>query len=475
MPFTDLHSTMKTSTTYIFLSILVLAGMVTACDSFVSDVEDPIDTVTDDQLSSAEQVPFVITGVQRQFALASDNAGFLGDLLADAAYFDTDLQDATFPTYREIDEADIPTASNSVDTYYNDLGELRFFSDNLVNRVQDNVEFSSDQQGLRSKALYVGHFYGAMARYYYAAHIGLNPTEPGGVINAGPFVPAAEMYDRALADLDSAETNNVSGMPNPSTIGATTDLRSKYISTLRARIHLFSGEYGEAASAATNGLSQGDASLSAQYSVEENNGYYFASGPGRSQIAYAERYSTYQGAVVYESETAGQEVDRSNVRIPLYAAAATDAAADESGQNRPFYVQAKHLTQESPLEVLSWEENALILAELAAVHGQDISGNPFGTTDPLELINLVRTQYNDVSALSSGTTVDQALILEERDKEFFATTGLRLVDMRRTGQTFIRQQFDPASNAEVNTGEVPGPWRVLPITDNERNQNENFN
>jgi IMP dehydrogenase/GMP reductase len=151
------------------------------------------------------------------------------------------------------------------------------------------------------------------------------------------------------------------------------------------------------------------------------------------------------------------------------------AAADEAGEDRPFYVQAKHLTQESPLEFLTWEENALMLAELAAVHGQDISGNPFGTTVPLELVNMVRTQYNDVSALPSGTTVDQELILGERDKEFFATIGLRLVDMRRTGQTFIRQQFDPASNSEVNTGEVPGPWRVLPITDNERNQNENFN
>jgi len=460
--------------TFVFtlLAVLVLGVTLTACDSFVSDVEEPIDTVTDNQLSSPEQVPFVITGVQRQFALASDNAGFLTDLLSDAAYFDTDQQDATFPSYREIDRADIATANNSVDAYYNDLGELRFFSDDLVNRTKE-LDFGSDQQGLKDKALYVGHFFGAVARYFYAAHIGLEPAEPGGVINAGPFIPATDMYDQALADLDSASTNNSSDFPNASAIGGSQQLRSKYISTFKARIHLFSGEFSAATDAAVNGLAQGDASLTAQYNVEENNGYYFAAGPGRSQMAYSERYASYDGARVFSDEAAGQDVDRSNVRIPLYKAAATSSAADESGVDRPFYVQAKHLTQEAPLEFLTWEENALMLAELAALHGQDISGNPFGTTDPLELVNIVRTQYNDVDALPSGTTVDQDLILAERDKEFFATIGLRLVDMRRFGSNFVRQQYEAASNQETS-GAVPGPWRVLPITDNERNQNENF-
>jgi len=457
--------------TYTLLSFLILAGATTACDSFVSDVEEPIDTVTDGQLNTAEQVPFVITGIYRQFALTSDNAGFLTDLLSDASYFDTDLQDATFPSFREIDVADITTQNNSIDAYYNDLGELRFFSDNLVNRVQNNVEFSSDQQGLQDRALYVGHFFGAVARYYYASHIGLNPTEPGGVINSGPFISASDMYDQALADLDSASTNNTSNISGSAAIGTSQDLRSKYISTFRARIHLFSGEYSDAASAAVNGLAMGDPSLSAQYATNENNGYFFASGPGRSQIAYAERFSNYDGATVYSSPSAAQGADRSNVRVPLYAGAATS----DAGGGTPFFIQAKYVTRDAPLEFMTWEENALMLAELAAVHGQDISGNPFGTTDPLELINMVRTQYTDVDALPSGTTVDQDLILQERDIEFFAEVGFRLVDMRRTGQTFIRQQYDASAGEEVNTGEVPGPWRVLPITDNERNQNPNFN
>lgn len=456
--------------TYTLLSFLILAGATTACDSFVSDVEEPIDTVTDGQLNTADQVPFVITGIYRQFALTSDNAGFLSDLLSDAAYFDTDLQDATFPSFREIDQADITTQNNSVDEYYDDLGELRFFSDNLVNRVQNNVEFSDDQQGLRDRALYVGHFFGAVARYYYAAHIGLNPSEPGGVINSGPFIPAADMYDQALADLDSAATNNTPDMSASPSIGTSQDLRSKYISTLRARIHLFSGEYGAATDAAVNGLAMGDPSLSAQYATNEDNQYYFNSGPGRSQITYAERFSDYGGATVYADPSTAQGADRSNVRVPLYAGAATS----DAGGGRPFFIQAKHLTRDAPLEFLTWEENALILAELAAVHGQDISGNPFGTTDPLELINMVRSQYTNVDALPANTTVDQDLILQERDIEFFAETGFRLVDMRRTGETFTRQQYDAGAGQEVNTGEVSGPWRVLPVTDNERNQNPNF-
>ncbi len=446
---------MRTFTTTLFIALLA-AVTLAACDTFVSEVDEPTDVVTNDALNTPEQVPFLISGVEGEFASVLEDAAVQGGGLSDALFFDRQMDGATFDTFEQIDDADIQFANNSVDGFFNNVGQLRLYADTLVTRVENQIEFGDDQQGLRSDALFTGHFYGAVARYFYAAYFGLEAGGGGGgVINASPFIPSSDMYDQALDKLDQAA----------STATGQEALNAKYISTLRARIHLLSGEYGAAASAAANGLAQGDATLQALYDVQAANDFYFASGPGRTQFAAAPRLADYDGAVVYSSVAEAADADRSVVRIPLYR------SADTNG-DPTFLVQAKYLTRESPIDFLTWEENALMLAELAALHGQDISGNPFGTTDPLALINTVRTQYDGVDALPGGTTVDQALIASERDKEFFVT-GLRLPDQRRFDISFVRQDLDIETGA-VTVNPVAGGWRHLPITQSERNQNPNL-
>lgn len=446
---------MRIFTTNVFIALLA-AVTLAACDSFVSEVEEPIDVVTNEALNTPEQVPFLITGVQASFAFVHEDAAVQAGGLADELFFDRQLDGATFDTFEQIDDADIQFANNSVDGFFNNVGELRLYSDTLVSRVQNQIEFGEGQQALRDEALFTGHFYGAVARYYYAAYFGLEAgAGGGGAINNGPFIPSNEMYDLALGKLDDAAA----------TATGQEALNAKYISTMRARIHLLKDEYGAAASAAVNGLVEGDASLSAQYSAQQANDFFNASGPGRTQFAAAPRLADYDGAVVYGSATEAADADRSVVRIPLYQSADTDG-------DPTFLVQAKYLDRSTPIDFLSWEENALMLAELAVLHGQDISGNPFGTTDPLALINLVRTQYEGVDALPGGATVDQALIAAEREKEFFVT-GLRLLDQRRFDIPFVRQNLD-IETGTVTVDPVAGNWRYLPITQSERNQNPNF-
>lgn len=446
---------MRTFTTNLLIALLAAATLA-ACDSFVSEVEDPIDVVPNDALNTPEQVPFLISGVLGEFASVHEDAAVQGGGLSDELFFDREMDGATFDTFEQIDDADIQFANNSVDGFFNNVGQLRLYADTLVTRVQEQIEFGDDQQALRDEALFTGYFYGAVARYYYAAFFGLEAGGGGGgVINAGPFIPSNTMFDQALDKLDQAAGTSTGQEA----------LNAKYISTLRARIHLLKGEYGAAASAALNGLAPGDASLTAQYDVQAANDFYFASGPGRTQFAAPERFAGFEGAVVYNSAGEAADADRSAVRIPLYR------SADIAG-NPSYLVQAKYLTRDAAIEFLTWEENALMLAELAALHGQDISGNPFGTTDPLELVNTVRTQYDGVDALADGTTVDEALIAAERDKEFFVT-GLRLIDQRRFGLSFIRQDLDIASGTETSAP-VAGGWRYLPITQSERNQNPNL-
>ena len=446
---------MRTFTANLFIALLAAVSLA-ACDTFVSEVDEPIDVVTNEALNTPEQVPFLITGVEAIFADTHDDAALQGGGLADEMFFDRDLDGATFQTYEQLDEADIQFANNSVDGFFNNLGELRLYADTLVTRVEEQIEFGEDQQALRDEALFTGYFYGGVARFYYAAYFGLEAGGGGGgVINTGPFIPSSDMYSQALGKLDQAA----------GTATGQEALNAKYISTLRARIHLLQGNYGQAASAAANGLAEGDASLSALYDVQEANDFYNGSGPGRTQFAVPERFASYDGAVVYSSIAEASDADRSVVRIPLYQSA--DIDGDPS-----FLIQAKYLTRSSSVDFLTWEENALMLAELAAVHGQDISGNPFGTTDPVALINLVRTQYDGVSALPGGTTVDEELIASEREKEFFVT-GLRLLDQRRFDLPFISQDLDLETDTETSSP-VSGNWRFLPITQSERNQNPNF-
>ncbi len=447
---------MKTFSIRALLSIFVVGVLLAGCDSYVSDVDEPVDITDDESLNTADQVPFLITGVQRAFAATHDNYVVQSGGLSDELFFDQDANGATFNTFNQIDAAEIQFANNSVDGTFDNTGVLRLLSDDLVRRVNENIEFTEEQAALRDEALYVGEFYGAVARYYYATYIGLTEGgDGGGVIDAGEFIPSSEMYDLALADLDSAATT---------TLGQD-ELNQKYINTLRARIHLFTGDYDAATSAAVDGLGPGDPTLEALYAVEEENDFFIDAGPGRTQFSVPERFASIEGAQVFGTSAEAESENLSEVRIPLYRNLDVDG-------NRTFYQQAKYLEQDSPIEFLTWEENALMLAELTALHGQDISGNPFGTTSALELVNEVRSQYTDVDAFASGTTVDEDLIVSEREAEFFVE-GIRLVDQRRFDLPFIRQNLDIETGTETSAP-VTGDWRYLPVTQGERNQNENF-
>jgi hypothetical protein len=114
-----------------------------------------------------------------------------------------------------------------------------------------------------------------------------------------------------------------------------------------------------------------------------------------------------------------------------------------------YYRQAKYLYKESPLTVISWQENELMLAELDLRDGND--------TDALERVNRVRASHG-IDPLNSMTMED---LIDERDKEMFVT-GIRLVDQRR---------FDD----NYNTWHLsPNTWRYLPIPEIERSANPNF-
>ena len=402
------------------LLALTVAGSMTACDSFVEDVSPPIDRVQSDSLDQQSQVPFLITGVKEGFNDSYDVVSAYADLLSDVGQFNQAVQNSTFPTFGEIDRGEIPFDNNSVDNAYNAVNEYRFLADDLLRRTNETIEFSSDADGTeaRQNATYAANFHGGIARYFLATYFSPDETSGGAPIsddrdNPSPVISAADLYAQADTKLAAAATD------------APTDYARRVISTLRARIALFSGNRAQAATFAASGLVEGDAPYTGNYASTSPNNWWSEAGRGRTQISIADRFAAYD-----------VEDDRTLVETAPPASSANPG---------PFYRQALYLTNSDPIPFVTWQENALILAEAALLQDND-PGTALG------LVNAVRADRG-LDALAS---VDQAALLEARDRELF-TQGQRLVDQRRFG--FFHLQ---------------GKYQYFPLTQTERNANPNL-
>jgi len=389
-----------------------LALWLTACSGFVTAVEAPINSLDDAELTSEDHVEFLINGVRARFASTYALLSVLSGTLSDELKFEL-VEGATEVTYRSIDAGYIPLDANLVILAERQLGELRYFADNLAERAQ-RITFRD--QNLRRRALTTAYFYGAFARYFYAAYFGLEPQLGGGVLNVGPFVPSVAMYDSALARINLALQH------------VTNAYERRAANTLAARIYLINNRVVQAEAAARNGLRSGDPTLAALFSTAAPNFWWSEAGAGRVQVVVARRFETYLQADPDEE-----------TRIPIL---------DIEGLNGTdtFYFQDRYPEQDSPMPVLTWQENDLILAECELRLRNDVGA-------ALLRMNAVRAS-SELAPLDDATL---PILYTERDKELFCT-GNRLLDQRRLNQWHL-----PADT-----------WRFLPITNAERNANPNL-
>jgi tetratricopeptide (TPR) repeat protein len=400
------------------ISLIIILSMLIAwssCEDYATGVDPLIDRVEDERLNSEDQIEFVITGVKVQFGFTVDDLLQISDLLSDAMFFDANLPGASYPTYADIDVGEITFDNNSVDGPYNNVGELRFFADDLIRRVGE-VDFTDES--LKNEALFWGNLFGGIARYLYAAYFGLTQEQGGGIISIdepGPFIPSADMYDLALEKYNAALSY------------AGDDYLKRVVNSLIARIHLFEGDYANAATFAQNGMVQGDEPFQSLYNMENWNQYYAQAGRGRWQCGADYRFNDYITADPNEAN-----------RILIEEVVGNDGTTI-------YYGQVKYPEQGSPITFISWQENELMLAET-----EIRAGNNAGA---LTRINNVRASHG-IDAL---TAVDLDVLYQERDKEL-CFTGIRLVDQRRFNKWHLG----------------PGTWKYFPITQSERNINPNI-
>ncbi len=396
----------------LLLSFLVF---ITACDEFATSVDPLIDQVEDERLTAESEINFVINGVHTEFTDVVEQVQLLSGLLADELIFDERVPNATFPTFRNIDNGEITLTDNSVDGCFLALGQLRFFADNLIERI-GNIDFSDTD--LEAKAYFYGYFYDGIARMFFAAYFGVDETTPGGVIDAGPFIPQADMYDLAVGKLNLALNYADDG-----------SYQEKIVNTLLARIYLNQNDYTNAAAYAADGLDglEGDEPYQAKYKMEDPNWWWTQGGRGRSQVVLDFRFKDYVDADAEEE-----------ARVLLDPIEGSDGTI--------FYRQGKYLYETSPIDFITWQEAYLILAECA------LNG---ATTDmsALDYVNAVRASHE----ISDLAAVDMDALMEERDKELMCT-GSRLPDQHRWDIWHLEA----------------GKWKYLPIPERERNANPNI-
>lgn len=425
-----------------------------ACEDYVNNIKSPINDVADEVLNTPDDIPFLITGVKTAWVITWDEHTLFTDAMADAFEFTRDIEQATFPTYEALDLADPPGEgvnplipdNNSTEAIYLELGRFRKHADLLVERVENDIEFNAENEYLKDMALYTGYFYGAVSRYTLGLFWSLVPNDGGGgTIDVSEFISKDQLLSDALSMLDDAIAH------------ASTDLEIKYAHQLKARIYLYQGDYTNAQTEAALGLVAGDAPLLCEYNTVEPNEWYYWAGPGRTQLHAADRFGTY---VAENPEEAA--------RIPYYLIEGVNDFTPEEDiviggveyaggetTKRKYIQQFKYGELGANIAFLTWQENTLMLAELAIRSGSDGEG--------LGLINEVRASHgisaltaDDVTTMYGGDYLE--LIYVERDKEL-AFTGMRLIDQLRFDKWHL--------GADT--------WKRMPISKRERDANDNIN
>lgn len=425
------------------LLVLLATFGVSACANYVQSIQPVQDQVADNLLDDPSQFDFLITGIQRQFSVAFGDGALYADGLSDALIFDARVPNATFPTFDLINQGTPQLDNNSVSGLLTDMGNYRLLADTLAVRVgRTRIDTANATQvAQRNRALYNSYLHSGIARHLYATWIGLEARRGGATIASGPFIPSTALHDSAIGYLTRS-------------LPFGTEAQRRVANSIIARIHLFEGRFPQARTAAMSGMRAGDVPLNVLYNAQTiSNRWWTQGGRGRPQFVPDPRFAAYVRADAKEGRIFAGGIAGVNITTP-----ATDAelsAALMTGRMNligplvrlglTFHVQANFPNQDSPQRFITWQENRLMLAELAARNGNDM--------EALTEVNAVRTSYG----LDARTTTNLDSIYIERDKTLFGT-GTRLADQRRFNRWHL-----PATT-----------WWYLPITLPERTTNPNL-
>lgn len=420
----------------ILSGILLLAVTFAACDTFVSNVDQPKDAAGSEQFNDPAEAEFLITGIEAQWADTHSGVTDLADGLSDEFRFGIN-GDATFPTFAQLDAGVLADDNNSITGALNDLQEYRYLADDLLRRLEEEEAFdpgdpsaSASEEEIRLAA----NLHGANARYYLATYFG-HPDDPrhgGATIDTSEFIPspvlyqqAEEKYANAFAQAEALENG----------------LRQRQIQSARARVALYAGTHDfqgsdgfqgtdaleAAAQYAREGLQQGE-SWDVAYDLNTGNDYHVQAGASRLQLAVQDgnlaqistRNPNPQESYEVADEETGELVARSHI---------------ETVRNNPAEFSRIPLTviNGSGTSLLGFGALAPNLPGSGLVFGElDVSAFPGVLADwvPDGEANLLSTLFPDDATEGSGISViefGQGKWAEQTDMPFISWQELFLI------------------------------------------------
>ena len=425
---------------YLYVLLFSFAFIFVSCKKFVTNVDPPINEIEDSQLNNESQLPFLINGVEIQFAAAFSETDVCAADLSDAFFYDSNVPTETATEFENINLAKILLTNGLVGNDYEKVGQLRYYADDLIRRTNS---ITVHDTALKNRALFTGYFYGGFARYMYAAFFGLSQTEGGSPINNGPFIGSDNMYELAIDRFK--ESLKYTG----------DTLTTKTVNSVIARAYLYKGgfsSYDSASMFAIKGLSSGDPDFT---TIDGNNFWWnYVSKDFLLEMVADNRFQKYIDADSNESKRIEldtvQVIKDSTVIIDTSAIGDTTAPEDTTviEDTTIYYCQSAYSISSTPVKIITWQENNLMRAEL------NLRGFGSDGTSAKELVNEVRASHS-IAPLNS---VDLDTIYVERDKELFPS-GNRLVDERRFNRWHLGS----------------GTWEYLPIPQSERDGNPNIN
>ena len=442
----------------IFTSLYLLL-IFTGCESFVENTSSSMSYVTDEEINDPANIPFLVNGVLNDYSHAHTYVSLWADLLSDALVNDGKVQGSTDVRGEYLDNGSYDPTVGSYAPPYQAIAKVW----RSANSLKLRLDLMDGDESSEKLGYYIAYLYQALPCYLLGTYYGNGPNYPddgGATLNESPFLPSGNLYSMAIAYFDTAMVY-------------ADDHQEKIIHSLLGRQYLYNGNYSAAAQHASLGLQQSDESFNALPGEEDPwpNWYWYEAGSNRTRYTLASRFKLLlgedfedingngvwdttetftdcaiigadvgQGDGVYNPPSEPQE----SSRILLSAAAMTP------GQNYTRYFQMKYPFADSPVPIIDWKENHLILAELA-LRGESVN------VTAIDAINAVRLSHG----LQSLNSVDYEVLLNERDKELFCQ-GQRLIDQNR---------FSDVLNWHLPESDT---WHYLPVPFEEVLNNPNY-
>lgn len=401
-------------------------------DAWYQKVDPLIDVAEDRELKDRDDLPFLTKGILVNLMYVHAELASASDLLSDQIEFSQTVNNATFTSYDQIDgrgRVDLNDDGAQYDDNYSCAGNyaangrFRKHADLLIETVSalDASNATMDD----TAAFYTGYLAGGLSRAFYATYFALTDDgDPGSPIDDSPMISTADMF----AD---ARSKYLAAVPYAN------DAEKRILHSLIGKTYLLEENWADAATHLSQGMAAGDAPMQSLYSQQYTNNYYQQMGVGRTQGIVAYRFLDYIAADPLEAN-----------RLPF-------VEAETSGDQR--HVQTKYADASSPINVISWQENHLMLAEVS-LRGASVA------VTPLDAVNAVRAEHG----LAALENVDLDVVYVERDKELWCT-GNRASDQSRWNRWHNTTNVGTAVEETIY-----GEWKYLSISLYEKNNNPNI-